>query len=67
MISQYTQKTYRITYIEPIRQGVLKAEGNNVWIMNLNQTAKAKGSPFRKICTEGNKPATVQRVILTKE
>ena len=28
MISQYTQKTYRIMYIELIRQGVLKAEGN---------------------------------------
>ena len=28
MISQYTQKTYRITYIELIRQGVLKAEDN---------------------------------------
>ena len=28
MISQYTQKTYRITYIELIRQDVLKAIGN---------------------------------------
>ena len=28
MISQYTQKTYKIMYIELIRQGVLKAEGN---------------------------------------
>ena len=28
MISQYTQKIYRITYIELIRQGVMKAEDN---------------------------------------
>ena len=28
MISQYTQKIYRIMYIKLISQGVLKAEGN---------------------------------------